>query len=240
MVVLAPLPPCPPAGAAGPGATELVHFAGMRRAARVLGLAAVALVAASCSRSTPASAPPSSTAPAPPASAPATAVAAPPAFAIQAFDVAAAGESGPSLQELRSEIGGVLDRYLSTAVVGPLQTGQPAGDLSPLFGGGTAERVAGADRAALVDEGFPPAVDLTVERATASVTVLVGPDPEVGLARAVVSLLVRATVGGSALTVDRTGELLVSPEDDGWKISGYEIRVTRDTATLSTTTVAKQ
>ena len=241
-VVLAPPP--------GHGGSRLVHFARMRRAARVAGLAAVdvaavVLLAGPCWDATRgAPAPPSAELSArpttPPASAPATTVPeVAETFEIAAFDVAAIEGPTEPFEPVRAQVGGLLDRYLAQAVVLPLRAGVGAGDLSPLFTGAAAARAAGADRASLVDDGVGKADALRVERATASVVVLVDSGGE-AVTLANVSLVVEAIVRGQRLTIDRSGEIFFDREGDAWKISGYDIRVRRDTADGSSTTAVKR
>ena len=209
----------------------------MRRALRRLGLCAVALLSAACAGSPSASPPPASAPAAGGTVVPPTTALPVPAggFDIQAFEVAAAEDAPEAFRRVRERVGAALDRYLEHAVLAPLRSGQPAGDLSGLFTGAAAARVAGPDRGALVDEGLPPVSDVDVEKATASVLVLAGRGGEAGFATARIALLVRGLVGVAPLTVERTGELTLSPDGDTWKISGYEVRASKDTREESAT-----
>lgn len=212
----------------------------MRRAVRRVGLPAVALLSAACSGSPSTSPPPASAPSAQGTIAPPTTVLPTPAdrFEIQGFEVAAADGAPESFQPVRTQVAEALDRYLDKAVLSPLRSGQPAGDLSALFAGTAVERVAGPDRAALVDEGLPPVIGVAVERATALVAVLAGPGAEAGFASARISMLVTGIVGAAPLTVERTGELILGRDGDTWKITGYEIRVSTYTHEASASTGA--
>ena len=211
----------------------------MRRAVRALGLlAAAALFSAACS-DTPAASPP-------PASVPAVGgTIEPPVnstgdqrFEIQSFDVAAAEGPPESFSRVRTLVAEALDRYLEKAVLAPLRSGEPAEDLSAVFAGVAAEQVAGPDRAALVDEGLPPVGSLVLEKATATVAVLAGRGGEAGLATAHISTVLRGTIGTAPLTVERFGILELEPDGDTWKITGYEMRASRDTVDEPATTGA--
>lgn len=218
----------------------------MRRAVRRLGLPAVALLAAACSGSA-SSSPPAASATGPTTTATAfghtaaaaTTVPAPgEKFEIQAFDVAAAEGAPESFQGVRAQLEEALDHYLEQAVLTPLRSGLPAGDLSALFAGPAAERIAGPDRAALVDEGLPKLTDVALEKATAAVAILAGAGGEVGLASARISVVVKGAISGMPLVVEHTGELFFGRDGDAWKISGYQVRVSKDTLEGSATTAA--
>lgn len=210
----------------------------MRRAVRGLGLSALALLTAACSGSPPTSPPPASV----PAAggtiaAPTTALPAPPErFEIETFDVAAAEGTPDSFGPVLDRVAAALDRYLDMAVLAPLRSGGPAEDLSPVFAGAAAERVAGPDRAALVDEGLPPLGGLVLEKASAKVAVLAGRGGEAGFATASIVTVVKGVVGTVPLTVERFGNVELEPDGATWKITGYEIRVSKDTGEHTATT----
>ena len=208
----------------------------MRRAVRRLGLVAVALLAA-CSDSPSTSPPPASVPAAGGTIAAPTTVEPPPAerFEIQTFDVAAAEGSSDSFARVRNEVTQALDRYLEKAVLTPLRSGRSAGNLSDVFAGAAAERMAGPDRPALVDEGLPPLSGVVLEKATAMVAVLVGRGRETGVATASISIVVRGMSGTAPLRLERSGNLELGPDGDSWKIIGYEVRASRDTAEESAT-----
>ena len=211
----------------------------MRRAARTVALSAVALLVAGCSDTPTVSQPPASvpavrgTVTPPPTVPPSPAD----GFAIQAFELAAV-EGAPDPAQVRAQVGRALDRYLDEAVLAPLRSGQPAGDLSELFAGAAAERVGGPDRAALVDEGLPPVTGLAVEKAAASVAVLAGAGGRAGFATASISTVLKGSIGVTPLTVERYGILELEPDGETWKITGYEIHVDKGTAEESASTGA--
>ena len=67
-----------------------------------------------------------------------------------------ADSAGPPVTVSGDQAKAVVDAvgtYLETAIVEPLRTGQPAGDLATVFAPVALARVNGADRAAMVDEG---------------------------------------------------------------------------------------
>lgn len=145
----------------------------------------------------------------------------------------------PFPDDVRDEVTATLERYLTDAVLGPLRSGQPAGDLAPLFTPAAAARLNGPDRAALVDEGLPPAPAVRSEAATAGLAALAAPDGAVIVVTATVDLRLH-TGGTDSVAVVRTGDLVLAPDGDGWDIEGYDVRTTRDPAEgAGTTTTAK-
>lgn len=212
----------------------------MRRAAWVLGLAAVALLLPACSKSISATTPPS-----PPTAAPTapptpiverlrqTIVTGKAEFAIGAVDVQAVNANPELPPAARSGVQEVLDRYLDRASITPLRTGEPVGDLAGLFNGRALERLTGPDRAGLVDEGLPQMESVKVETAKADVTALVTSEGA-AFVTAQIHVVVTAGLWGVPLTIERTGELLLSPEAEGWRISGYNVKVSRHTTPVGT------
>ena len=134
-----------------------------------------------------------------------------------------------------------LNRYLETAVLTPLRSGGPAGDLAPLFTPLSAPRVlaAGPDRFAFIDEGLPPAVDLRRQAGVATLTGLGGRDAVLSVVSAQLDLRLSGLVDGAPLTVVRTGELVLIPEGGTWRIDAWDLRVTRTLAGVTTTTMVR-
>ena len=139
--------------------------------------------------------------------------------------------------DVMASVAATLDRYLQDAVLGPLHSGRPAGDLGPVFTGPARARVDGPDRAALVDEGLPPAGSVKAERATVGLAALAGGDGAMTVVTAAVDLRLE-TGGDEPVTIARTGHLVLVPDGDGWKIDGYDVRTTRDGGDGATTTTA--
>lgn len=124
-----------------------------------------------------------------------------------------------------------LDAWIATAVVGPLFTGQPAGDLSKLFTPAALERLAAdpAVRATLVDEGLPPATKaITAERANVGLFTVAGPDEVVAVIGAQIDLLLRAEGPTMDVNVNHYGEVVLVQEADGWKIDSFAVEAARD------------
>lgn len=156
-----------------------------------------------------------------------------------AFDLRAAGPvPAPVANQAWVGVLDTLNRYVQAAVVTPLRSGGPAGDLRPLFTGPAADRVVagGPDRFVLIDENLPPVADLRPNVATVGFTGLAGSDGTMSVITAGVDLRVTGQVGGRPVTIVRTGELVLVPEGAGWRIDAYDITVTRTRADGGATT----
>ena len=182
---------------------------------------------------------PVETAPAPP---PVPSPPPPITFTGEPFHVHTAGEVDPAVQEAtRAEVLGTLNRYLETAVLTPLRSGGPAGDLTPLFTGPAVERVmtVGPDRFAFIDENLPPVNDVRAESAVAGLNALADPEGTMSVVTAGLDLRLIGHINGALVRVSRTGELVLMPEDGAWRIDAYDIRVTRTLAEDTTVTTVR-
>ena len=122
-----------------------------------------------------------------------------------------------------------MDGWLAAAVVAPLHSGQPAGDLSPLFTQPALDRLADpAVRATLVDEGVPPATQLTAEIANLLLTSVAGPDEVIALIGARIDLKVHTVGATHDVDVVHQGELVLVPDGPGWKIDSFSLHTARD------------
>ncbi len=158
------------------------------------------------------------------------------------YDLQAVGTVAPGVADgAWKSVLTTLDRYIEAGVLVPLRSGGPAGDLGPLFTAGAAARVTspGPDRSAFIDEGLPPAKNIRSDVAAATLTGLAGSDGKMSVVSARLDLRLRAEVDGAPLVIARTGELVLRPEGDTWRIDGYDIHVSRDTTDARTTTTAR-
>ncbi|HEX2850845.1 MAG TPA: hypothetical protein VHN98_09840 [Acidimicrobiales bacterium] len=200
----------------------------MTRRASATGLLALALVVGvattSCSKHSRPKAAPATTTTAKP---PPTTVPAPVHFTIT--ETTTDGSDPPS-DDVVAKVNEALDRYVATAIVAPLSSGQPVADLSPAF---TAAAVAqiGADadlRATVLDEGMPPASrEISASRATA---VLEGVNDPGGTAivGARIGLTIHAAGPGLDVDIARDGELVFVPDGDAWKINVVHLQTQRN------------
>jgi hypothetical protein len=136
-----------------------------------------------------------------------------------------------------------LTTYVKGATVQPLRTGKPAtADFGAIFDANTLASATTTDRGVLLDEGLPAVTgDLTV---TAQPVALVGlGDPSGNLTLITAALVFDATgptkAKGAPLHVVRKADFTLQPDPTGaWKISAYDVVVTRDGANLSSTTTS--
>jgi hypothetical protein len=134
-----------------------------------------------------------------------------------------------------------LNGYLEAAVLTPLRSGGPAGELGPFFTRAAADRVAvvGPERAAFIDEGMPPISDLRKETGVAALTALAGSDGVMSVVAAGLDLRLAGHVDGAPVSVARTGELVLVPEGGKWRIDAFELKVVRTLAEDVTTTTVR-
>ncbi len=179
----------------------------------------------------------------PPPAPPTTAVEgsiAPVTFTVSSFDVE--GPASPaSVERVKAAVAAAFGRYLEAAVLIPVRSGGPAGELTPLFTARAAEHLsASADRNAFVDEGLPPASHIVALASGLRLVGLADGNGDVVLVAARMDLKVSAGIQETTIIIERGGDLLLVPDGDAWKIDSYRIRVTRDTPDWSHTVVAGQ
>ena len=158
------------------------------------------------------------------------------------FDLHTAGRVGTAAFEAAwAGVLQTLNRYLEAAVLTPLRTGGPAGDLAPLFTPLSVAQVTtvGNNRAAFIDEGLAPATDLRKDAAVARLTALAGADGAMSVITADLDLRLSGLIDGAPLFVERAGELVLVPEGGTWRIDAWDLKVTRRLAQTTTTTTAR-
>lgn len=161
-------------------------------------------------------------------------------FGVTSMNVEAGRPPSPeTVEQAKAAAVSTLNSYLKIAVLDPLGSAAPVGDLTPVVTESVSNRLAGPDRAALLDEGLPKMEGIRADRAGVDLTVMAGQAGEILMVAADVELKLRGTADGTPLAIDRTGEFLLVPAGGAWKIDGYRIHVTRDTPGGATTTTAQ-
>lgn len=143
---------------------------------------------------------------------------------------------GGALEQLgkqaRKQITATIAGYVTEASLRPLQVRDGTvreQRLRSLFTESIRSRLAGPDRATLVDEGMDRAVGgVDVERAAVELSVLGDADGRPRLVTATLDLAVVAHGADGPLLVTRTGDLVLSPHEQRWLIDGYRLSVARD------------
>ena len=134
-----------------------------------------------------------------------------------------------------------LTTYVKGATVDPLRTGKPAtADFGGIFDAATLASATTTDRGVLLDEGLPKVTgELTV---TAQPVAMVGLGDQSGALTLVTAALATDTTGGTKakggpLHIVRKADFVLQPDPTGtWKITAYNVVVTREGAGLSPTT----
>jgi hypothetical protein len=134
----------------------------------------------------------------------------------------------------------VIRTYIDRAIVTPLRTGQPPGDLATVFDAGTLARVIGPDQGVMTDAGVPKVSgDLTVRAKPVAFVALGDQSGTVVLVSAALDLTVDGRVEGAAtpLQISRTGDFALAPDAAGaWKVTSYSMSVSRSGGGIGTTT----
>lgn len=150
-------------------------------------------------------------------------------FTLVGADVHAVVGPAPAFPEdVSTEVLRTLNDYLTAAVVDPLRTGAPPGDLAAVFTPPAAARLAGPDRAALVEEAAPGSGEVRQDRADVRLNALVGPDSSVVVVTAQIDVALEVSRPGARMAVTRGGELVLAADGDAWRIDGYDVRTQRD------------
>lgn len=156
----------------------------------------------------------------------------PPTIGVTVTGVDANGTKTPD-EATVAAVKATLDSWLASAVVGPLFTGQPAGDLSGVFTAAALERLAAdpAARPSLVDDGLglPPATTaITAERANVALSSVAGPDEVVAVVAAQLDIQLRAQGPELDVDVNHHGEVVLVQDGETWKIDAFSVTAARD------------
>ena len=137
----------------------------------------------------------------------------------------------------------VVGQYVDRGLVVPVKTGKPAADVSGLFDAGTQAAIQGPDKDVLFESG-KPALTGDFKPAAEPVIITALSDGNGQFVLATAAFVYRADVGveGGTLTSARTIALTFAPENGAWKITGYDVSLTRQGAQVegSTTSTAKK
>jgi len=141
-----------------------------------------------------------------------------------------------------NQIMAAVGQYVDKGLIAPVKTGKPPTDVSGLFDAGTQTAIQGPDKDVLFENGqpkltgaFKPAAEPVV------ITALSDGNGQFVLATAAFTYRADEGVDGGTLNTSRTIALTVTP-DSGWKITGYDVTLTRQGAQVegSTTGTAKK
>ncbi|HEX2063648.1 MAG TPA: hypothetical protein VHE80_04415 [Acidimicrobiales bacterium] len=144
-------------------------------------------------------------------------------FTVIGADVHAIGAYAPFPPELQRSVLATVNAYLTAGVVQPLQDDKPPAGVEAAFTPVAATRLAGPDRAALVEDGAFARGDLRQERANVRFTAMRGPSGDIVVVTAQldIALVVETSVGDVAAV--RAGEMVLVPDGDGWRIDAFDV-----------------
>ncbi|MCU1456918.1 MAG: hypothetical protein JWL73_1010 [Actinomycetia bacterium] len=160
------------------------------------------------------------------------------ALTVSVPGVESAGQPANIPDDVKATISESVNTYVQGATVQPMQTGQPAADITAMFTAGAAARLA-TDLPVFIDSGLPAASGpVAAKTATLTLTGLAQQDGSVVLVDAALALDVGAKTQGGTESVQRVADLVYSNDNGTWKIASYDVHVTRTVpgADPSTTT----
>lgn len=141
--------------------------------------------------------------------------------------------------DVRDLVLSTLGAYVDHGIVNPLRTrAADEAELATVFDAAALTRLAGTDRALVLDEGFPKAVgDVSVTTPPVAMTALADGDGKLVLVSATVALSVDAQTKQGRLEILRSGSLVFAPDAAGvWKITGWTLSTERGGKALGPTT----
>ncbi len=141
-----------------------------------------------------------------------------------------------------NQIMAAVGQYVDTGLVAPVKTGKPPTDVSGLFDAGTQAAIQGPDKDVLFENGQPKLTgDFKPAAEPVVITALSDGNGQFVLATAAFTYRADEGVEGGTLNTARTIALTFTP-DNGWKITGYDVTLTRQGAQVegSTTGTAKK
>lgn len=210
-----------------------------RRIVLVAGALALAIVATACSGSSKKHSRPGATTSTAPGSSTTGATAASVTLRVvrRPAAVVAVGAHG-RLDGIERAADGVVNRYLQLASVAPLQRGRLGDGITALFTPGAAARLRTTDATVLTDAALGSA-DASAELVAATkLTTLVDANGRAIEISAGLQERFDATTVKGRFTVVRSGELVLVPVGPSWRISGYDLTLTRTDRVGTTTTTA--
>jgi hypothetical protein len=143
---------------------------------------------------------------------------------------------------VRDAVVATLNAWVAAGVVGPLLSGQAPVGLDRVFTPVALGRLgAGSpDRAAMLEESGAGAVQ--PEKSSVALTGLAGPDGSIELVTAGVDVSMLFVSAGSQVRIARTGDVVLIPLPEGWRIDSYDVVTHRDTVPppAATTTTGKK
>ncbi|MFL6244354.1 MAG: hypothetical protein ACJ73V_15175 [Acidimicrobiia bacterium] len=142
-----------------------------------------------------------------------------------------------------NQIMAAVGQYVDKGLIAPVKSGKPpTGDVAGLFDAGSQAAIQGPDKDVLFESGKPALTgDFKPAAEPVVITALSDGNGQFVLATAAFTYHADEGVEGGTLTTARTIALTFTP-DNGWKITGYDVSLTRQGAQVvgSTTSTVKK
>lgn len=155
-----------------------------------------------------------------------------------------AGPPASLPDDAANQIMQVLGQYVDQGLIAPVKTGKPATNVAGLFDAGTQPALQGPDKDVLFESGQPKRTgDFKPSASPVIITALSDNGGQFVLATATFDYTAAVQVAGGTLTTGRTIALTLTPDNGQWKITGYDVTVTRQGAQVEgspATTAAKR
>lgn len=142
-----------------------------------------------------------------------------------------------------SQIMAQVGQYVDKGLIAPVKSGKPPTDVSDLFDGATQAAIQGPDKDVLFENGTPKLTgDFKPSADPVILTELSDANGQFVLATATFNYRADLGVQGGAMNTARSISLTFAPENGPWKITGYDVSLTRQGARVegSTTAAASQ
>ena len=153
-----------------------------------------------------------------------------------------AGAPAQLSDDAANQIMTVVGQYVDRGLIAPVKTGKPPEAVSDLFDAGTQAAIQGPDKDVLFENGQPELTgDFMPAAEPVVITALSDGNGQFVLATAAFAYRADVGVEGGTLNTARTIALTFTP-DNGWKITGYDVSLTRQGAQVegSTTSTVKK
>ena len=134
-----------------------------------------------------------------------------------------------------------LGQYVDQGLITPVKTDTPAKDLSGLFDAGTQVAIKGPDKEVLFENGQPERTgDFKPAAEPVIIVALSNDNGEFVLATAGFNYTAEVGVKGGTLKAARNIAVTFAPENGQWKITGYDMSLTREGAEVDVPTASAQ
>jgi hypothetical protein len=143
--------------------------------------------------------------------------------------------------DIANQIMTALAQYVDQGLVQPAKTGKPAADLSGLFDAGTQAAIQGPDKDVLFESGQPGRTgDFKPAATPVIITALSDGGGQFVLATAGFQYSTQVGVEGGTLATTRVIAMTFAPENGQWKITSYDVTVSRQGAQVEVPAAAAQ